>query len=314
MFFHGIYWKNEVSQKETRSYEVFRVQSWTIEEYLLAIKDDVFYQSVEKNLDAEQVLLGDGEAGSVAVAKEKEQALISKFYYAGGSCRYMFQYPTKCLIEEFATALESVANKKDLIELSSGMHHSNDVNRLYGMTRRGGRVAVSSYVTYLFAKQAGPTVIAELANRLNRESNPSVSGFIFEWLFFASVRQKQLVLFDVRQETVTLPQAEVMKYNPKRKFTEQIDPVLNTWFIVESNFWLQPVWNQGGYDAVYIDFDKNTVIFIQLTTSHQHDLKVQFFCQVLVNLTATNDRMTTRSSKTSTDWKVEIYFIVKKVM
>jgi len=174
---------------------------------------------------------------------------------------------------------------------------------------------VSSYVTYLFAKQTGPTVIAELAMRLNAESNPSVNGFIFEWLFFESVRAKDLVLFDVRQKQVTLPQAEVLKFDPNRKFSEQKDPDSDTTFTVKSNFWLQPVWNQGGYDAVYIDSSKQTVIFVQLTTSHKHSFKAQFFVQVLQNLRATNsatNRTWTRSSKTLIDWKVEIYFIVKK--
>jgi len=50
---------------------------------------------------------------------------------------------------------------------------------------------------------------------------------------------------------------------------------------------------------------------VQLTTSSQHDLKLQFFSDVLHKLYGTNENITTRSMA-YTYWTIEIYFIVKK--
>jgi len=95
---------------------MFHVPSWTNDEYLAAIEDNAFYQTVKKNLDAQHVLLSkmlqveegvaDNEDNSLSIAEEKKQALVSKYYFAGGSCHFMFQYPTNDVIEDLQKALK----------------------------------------------------------------------------------------------------------------------------------------------------------------------------------------------------------------
>ena len=42
--------------------------------------------------------------------------------------------------------------------------------------------------------------------------------------------------------------------------------------------WLKPEkWNQGGYDAVFIDHTANLLRFVQVTTSHKHEFKSEYF-------------------------------------
>jgi len=170
------------SEEDNERYEKFHVPSWTKEEYLSAMANDAFYQSVKVNLDAQQVLLSemlevheedesDDEDESVSVTEKKEQALISKFYYAGGSCRFMFQYPTKRVMEELVKSLNSVPDKQVLISYPYGkyLQHSDEIDRLFGMTSSGEPFFVSRYVTFLLAKQSDPETIAALARRLNSQ-------------------------------------------------------------------------------------------------------------------------------------------------
>jgi len=127
------------------------------------------------------------------------------------------------------------------------------------------------------------------------------------------------VLFDVDGNEVTLPRSEVFKFDPRRKFKKLWNSD-GTYFtaIAKSNVWLQPVeWNQGGYDAIYVDSMNRSVIFVQLTRSHQHHFQVHFFDEVLQDLqaTTTTDKKKTKAESQScllSKWTVNVYFVVKE--
>ncbi len=314
--------KSNIADDIVQRRETFHVPSWTKEEYLSAMANETFYQAVKGNLNAHKVRLskildfhevdGEGNGDRNVVTEEREQAFIWKFYYAGGACRYMFQFPMVLLMEQLERALKSVKKKHEQVSNSSGKYNADEMNRLYGMTSSGERFAVSSYVTHVFARYSDPEKISELLWELNAQDNPSIDGFIFEWLFFASVQNFSLELFDVNDNKLTLPMADVVMFDPKRNF-KILQKQDKTFTVAKSNFWLQPVAvNQGGYDAVYINSKNKVVIFVQLAISHQHSLKLHFFHAVLQNLHATTDKMKTRSQKKLMNWKVEIYCIVKK--
>ncbi len=100
-------------------------------------------------------------------------------------------------------------------------------------------------------------------------------------------------------------------FDPKRNL-KKLWKSDGTFVVSKSRFWLKPVqWNQGGYNAVYIDSENGSVTFVQLTRSHQHDFKMRFFDEVLNNLQATANRTKTRS-QSFVQWKITIYFIVKQ--
>jgi len=45
-----------------------------------------------------------------------------------------------------------------------------------------------------------------------------------------------------------------------------------------SSMWLKPErWNQGGYDATFIDQRACLLRFAQVTISHKHDFKSEYF-------------------------------------
>jgi hypothetical protein len=99
------------------------------------------------------------------------------------------------------------------------------------------------------------------------------------------------------KEEQTWPGSSVINFDPEHITME----ILN-----RSPIWLKPVkWNQGGYDAVYIDTGKNLVRFVQVTRGKTHSFKIRFFHEFLSNL----DRV----PKLNFDIKrVDICFLVPK--
>ncbi|EEY58000.1 crinkler (CRN) family protein, putative [Phytophthora infestans T30-4] len=282
---------------------VFFMYSWTQDDYLAAIADPTFYDKIASKLDAtspNEVNEDDGFEAEWSEEDKKQYALDLKFYYAGGSCRFMFQYPTIEVMGCLKTGVQSAANKSDLVKYCGGNLHADAINRLYGMQPDGdgnARFPVSSYAASLFAEECDEQTIVQLAARLNGSNNPAVDGHLFEWLFLASVPKRAVKLFGDHEVGDVLPQANVLRFDPKKRFK-----VLSDRQIKGDRSWLQPTaWNQGGYDAVHFDKDKGKVIFIQVTRSDKHDFKMRFFYEVLLKLDMARMKIK----------QVVIYFVVK---
>ncbi|KAE9121029.1 hypothetical protein PF010_g7268 [Phytophthora fragariae] len=132
---------------ELKNIEAFFMYSWKQEEYLEAIADDAFYASVADKLDAtyehNEVNVDDdsdedAEDGSADDQEsEKCRALALKGYYAGGSCRFMFQYTTDEVKSTLETAVHSTRNKVNMIDYCRSVFHSDTIDPLYGMLRGG---------------------------------------------------------------------------------------------------------------------------------------------------------------------------------
>ncbi|KAG3098158.1 hypothetical protein PI124_g15462 [Phytophthora idaei] len=95
--------------------ELFFLYSWTDDEYIAAITSQEFYEKVALKFDAtsstgvnededeaEEELTGDAA---------KKHVVYLKFYYAGGSCRFMFQYSTAAVKRTLENGVECVGNK-----------------------------------------------------------------------------------------------------------------------------------------------------------------------------------------------------------
>ncbi|KAE8886839.1 hypothetical protein PF005_g11559 [Phytophthora fragariae] len=84
---------------ETLNVSVFKLLSWTIDEYRIAVREDDFFDSVER-------VLRDGKAlGAAKTFYEDRVALVEKkFYVAGGSARMMFALTTTMAMDRWAKA------------------------------------------------------------------------------------------------------------------------------------------------------------------------------------------------------------------
>ncbi|DBA00562.1 TPA: hypothetical protein N0F65_006466 [Lagenidium giganteum] len=74
--------------------QVFFMYSWTHDEYVQAIADQTFYDKIVSKLDVKsfnEVNEDDDSEAGWSEEEKKKHALDLKFYYGGGSCRFMFQ-------------------------------------------------------------------------------------------------------------------------------------------------------------------------------------------------------------------------------
>ena len=69
--------------------------------------------------------------------------------------------------------------------------------------------------------------------------------------------------------------------------------------------WLKPKkWNQGGYDAIFIDPSQNLIHFAQVTRGDKHSFKIQYFASFLGALASLNQSFEIKS--------LEFFFVVQQ--
>ena len=70
--------------------KVFEVYSWSLEEYEDCVSNYDFMKHVQSVLDS-----------SITTTNTTKDLILSKYYFAGSCCRYMFQYDTATLISSY---------------------------------------------------------------------------------------------------------------------------------------------------------------------------------------------------------------------
>ncbi|TMW64761.1 hypothetical protein Poli38472_011641 [Pythium oligandrum] len=245
----------------TRARE-FRVWSWTLDEYLNAIKDDEVFQSVSQCLDAPAVL-PDEEMSRAAMVE-------SKYFYAGGSCRYMFHFRTATVATKLSDAVDSLNDAA--IVATSGQRSSSSINRLFGMFQRPHDVGavspvISQYAATLIAIRCGPEAIKKFISTHRDISNPALDGWMLEMVFFASLRNGGLALVDAAGNTVDTWGQSVVVIADGIPALSSAHPV-----------WIKPEkWNQGGYDAIMVCKRTQHVRLVQVTSAHKHSFRIDYF-------------------------------------
>ena len=257
----------------TNRVEEFHVYSWTEQEYMDAIRQEDFWNNVDKYLDAD-----------VAGAEPRlEDRLLAKLYYAGTSARWMFHCSTSQVISQIDT---SVRCANDIIPYSKntiGDQSNSIVNRLLSLseTRPGALYdnisIVSGFAAYRLAMKAGAKLVRTLAEVADATTSPVFHGWLFELWFFAQLAKEGITL--------------LLKTGRKTDFW----PASSVFVLDVADFpawpenrgcWYRPQkWNQGGFDAVFIDRAEGLVRFVQVTSCLKHSLKLKCFRDFLDDLT-----------------------------
>ena len=259
--------------------------SWTLEEYNSAIKEKQFLANVLPNLDAHiHYLPGFRHLPSLAAeVPNAEEMVASKYHFAGGSSRLMFDRKTSKVI---ARIREYVAECHDLFPYlcGTGGERSNiAVNHLLSTYRdpSGCEICIplSAFATTLIAAKMGSSLVLRLRAVLKRSINPSVDGYLFEMWFFAKL--KDGISFRERRGDADIwcerrwEASSIVDFSP----TQPVPP------ITLEGAWMKPLlWNQGGYDAVYINVTSKSVMFVQITQKQKHSFKAHHFQHLLVTI------------------------------
>ena len=244
--------------------ETFNVFSWKEEEYILAVQNDKFYYHVKWALD-----------NDVQIGSHRNDLVRSKLYFAGASARWMFHLATQDVIEKTYESVASAENIFAYINGTIGEKSNNVVNRLFSYSpdphnKFCPKVSiVSQFAGVRLAIKVGPDLIRNLANATNHDGNPSLFGWLFEMWFFANLRQNGV---------------KVLNYDGVeiQKWSDPDVPILDvTSFPAlpeNRGTWFKPVkWNQGGYDAIFLEKGKGMVRFVQVTSGSTHSFKTEYF-------------------------------------
>jgi hypothetical protein len=273
--------------------ETFFVQSWNHKEYRDAIQQDEFYDSVKHVLDTS--LSSDDNLS-------REDLICSKEYFGGNSARLMFLYPVKKIVEQVNSAVDSAEDCIRLFEGYVGDMSDRAVNRILSSslspdddsTRKVS--IVSRYAAVKLAMQAGPELIRRLAEVTRRERNPSMDGWMLEMWFFASLQHGgvKVVNFNGYDVVDTWDAFVLTPLDVTTSFPS---------IPLDSGVWLKPTkWNQGGYDAVYVEKSKSLVRFVQVTGADSHSFKIEYFYGFLFALQNSGEAIEVKC--------LEIFFVV----
>ncbi|KAI3655578.1 hypothetical protein MP638_004124 [Amoeboaphelidium occidentale] len=302
--------------------EEFHVYSWKLEEYLEAVQNNDFFENVKDNLDA-----GDDPVeimSNVRLQVESSQAsaaiedlqridtqeatpisradmVRSKFYFAGGCCRFMFFYKTVEVSYYLNNSVAAVNDVMPYITGTIGEVSEAVINRLFciyyrrqGAGRRPWYVTiVSTCAKSLLAMKGGPELVKNLATVTRLALNPSLDGWLLETWFFALLCKSGVKLrYKTESVEEEWPESIVELYTKIPS-------------LPDGGIWLKPLkWNQGGFDAIFIDKTQHFVRFVQITRADSHSFKIEYFHEFLSKLA--------KSPSSFEITRLEIVFLVLK--
>eukprot|EP00291_Cryptomonas_curvata_P027900 CAMPEP_0172204990 /NCGR_PEP_ID=MMETSP1050-20130122/32323_1 /TAXON_ID=233186 /ORGANISM="Cryptomonas curvata, Strain CCAP979/52" /LENGTH=332 /DNA_ID=CAMNT_0012883731 /DNA_START=469 /DNA_END=1464 /DNA_ORIENTATION=- len=273
------------------------IDSWILDEFRAAFDCTKIFDRFKKNLDS-----GLAIDGQTREDLTKEDLIMAKYYFAGTCARYMFAYTSEAVISNITDSISACSDILPYLEGSVGEHAVYTINRLIstktinerGRLRRENSL-VSRFAASELALKFGPDLVKRIADTLRNDLNPVMEGFLFEMWFFALINRDGIRCHG--KDTV---------YNFEHENLLRLDPSKKVNCPGVKKAWYKPLnWNQGGYDAVHVDFENRIVTFFQITISIKHSLKLEHMSSLL-------KKMTFQAQKGGSDLKpkVEIFFLV----
>jgi hypothetical protein len=194
----------------------------------------------------------------------------------------MFLFATKAVIQQTDESVASVDDIFRYLKGAVGDQSNNVVNRLFSSSLADHDMfprktsIISRFAGVILAIKAGPDLIRRLAEATQHDGNPSMDGWMLEMWFFASLRHGGVKLFDNSDEEFqTWPESNVKTLD------------INSFPALPENngVWFKPSkWNQGGFDAIFLEKGKGLVKFVQVTGGDTHSFKIEYFRSFLLAL------------------------------
>ena len=271
------------SADEERDYNLRRCpfQSWRIEEFKEAVKNAELLKQVEPKLDAHI----DDEVLKTQLKRDREtpftidEKLESKFYFAGGSSRSMFDLTTKQVIDNVNTDVSRATNLHRYLSGEATERSEEAVNRLLTTYVDSSSIQrckpISTFAALAIARKLGPQLMTELRTTLKAlAKNPALDGIIWEMWVVSKLACDGLNLKEKSSTSLTWtrcvwessPVLEIDPRGPKPSIEESVST------------WLKPDhWQQGGYDLVHINELEKSLRFVQVTRGQTHTFKTEYF-------------------------------------
>jgi hypothetical protein len=264
--------KHNFEAEERLQISLFQMFPWTLEQYERACEDVQFFTSIEK-------YLSDGKAEPIADVTRQEK-LEHKYFYAGGSARWMFGKGFSSIINLVKLYLDTVGDVMALLRGVVGERSRDSVNHLMmSFPGKGGfrrKFFVSEYVAGTVLKEGGSEAV-KIAYQLGLFlKNPAYRGWVVEQDFVqqldaAAKSGQSLALKDQNGSSVSISaNGGVTTFSPEH--LSAVKPLL------QSGSWLRPErYNEAGYDLVRLERENDTLTFLQVTQSLTHSLKLNAY-------------------------------------
>ena len=268
------------SEKKVNEYtKRHGVGSWSLEEYMEAIKRDDLWESVRHAF-----------SGIQAVLKEREELVKAKFYYAGTSARFMFGLSIEEIKDAITSAMRVMSPRTRECTstesiLSNAFKHSL-ISFIYEpdcVFRQAGFVSQHAARTFGAASKAG--ALRSLAAEGEFASNSQARGWVFEAYFLACASEKSDLVLRKEVNSKKSKRAIVTWSCPQpdfRRICVFTPQSLNHKLPLDT--WLRPDSpQQPGFDAVML-LSNGLIRFIQTTVAQEHDLKMWALANLVTRL------------------------------
>ena len=276
------------------------VDSWRLEEYTEAITCKEFAEKVRNILINDQRLFeddGDEDGTKLSSAEASDEVASSddflddgtdiatltniietKYYYAGGSARFMFDVSLSNLRNSYLDDHFNRVPDDNWVHFTKGSISSSSstaVNTL--MQQFGNKVTpVSKYVLIRAYEKCQTKLVRSVQSEaINSSSNPVLKGWAFE-----------LEQIDLIRLTLDSPSGkhDYITNNKGLSFTPQSKIIFDGFKFFEYGvaitetgtgvvIWCQE-WNQGCFDVAF--YQHKTLVTFQFTISKQHSLKPMY--------------------------------------
>ncbi|CAM6086906.1 unnamed protein product [Calypogeia fissa] len=158
---------------------------WTKEEYLSALQHEGLYERIKVNFDS-----------TACRNNTLKDEISSKYYFAGGSVRYMFATKTSKVIADISHAVAEVQDIIVYTRLTIGECSESVINCLISCYGNGGndtvsqrKEIVSQFAASKLATGLEKSEIRRASRALGVYLNPAIGGWFVEIWFFATLKR-----------------------------------------------------------------------------------------------------------------------------
>ena len=252
--------KKDEGVEEMKGVKEHLVPSWTLQEYMDALKNPLILKSVS------------GALGTAPgnPSQDLQELIKRKFYFAGGSARHMLQFTIDKVKNSLDAAVESVTQSTPATSFMMSSRAGNAVNRLFALYRgsggRGREVFVSAYAASAVAEAVTSSAIRTMFSTMKDDISGSGAGSLLETLFCCDLRTGGVRLTFRNGSSALLARSSIRK----------LDMNSATSIEVGDEEWLKPeAETNPGFDLVYVNRPAEMVRFVQLTRSDRHRLNLR---------------------------------------
>ena len=267
--------------------EIHHMDSWLLEDYHAAIKETGIFSKIPIKEDCAYFGIPESELDAWVQAK---------YFYCGGSARFMLEFGAQVAIREIDAALDSVGDPMLLLRNTEGVRSDSSISTIRQCFKEK-YIMLSQYVTrklLLVARDNLDVFIEEAKSHAG--DNPAFLGWIHEFKVLDNLRKciptgadrslgvtgYEMQLLDIDNQSIS--RSLTLKCKSEKKFTNTKD--IAATFDAVDVLWIPKLFNFACYDACLIMHSgkPNTLITFQATISASHTFKQECVASLINHL------------------------------